>query len=89
MKIRASIVSDRLEISRIHIEAFGEEKGPEIVGLVNDLFNDRTAEPLISLVAVENEKIIGHILFIRSGLSLNRCSGRAVALAQTRVLLRS
>jgi predicted N-acetyltransferase YhbS len=68
LKIRESIELDRLEINSIHIKAFGEEKGPEIAGLVNDLFDDKTAEPLLSLVAVEDEKIIGHILFTKSGV---------------------
>jgi len=27
----------------VHIKAFGEEKGPEIAGLFNGLFDDRTA----------------------------------------------
>ena len=65
MKIRASIESDTREISSIHIKAFGEEKGSEIAGLVNDLFGDETAMPLLSLVALEAEKIIGHILFTK------------------------
>ena len=57
MEIRASIESDMPEISSIHIKAFGKEKGPEIVSLVNDLFDDKTAMPLLSLVAVDDEKI--------------------------------
>ena len=66
MQIRESIESDKAEISGIHIKAFGKEKGPEIVSLVNDLFDDKTAMPLLSLVAVEDDKIIGHILFIKA-----------------------
>ena len=65
MEIRESTESDKSEINNVHIKAFGEEKGPEIAGLVNDLFDDRTAEPLISLVALQDEKIIGHILFTK------------------------
>jgi putative acetyltransferase len=66
LKIRESIESDKAEISGIHIKAFGKEKGPEIVSLVNDLFDDKTAMPLLSLVAVEDDKIIGHILFTKA-----------------------
>jgi putative acetyltransferase len=69
LKIRASIESDKPEISSIHIKAFGQEKGPEIAGLVNDLFDDKTAEPLLSLVAVEDEKIIGHILLTKADVT--------------------
>lgn len=63
MDIRESKEADRAEISNIHIQAFGKEQGPEIGLLVNDLFNDKTALPILSLVAVENVEIVGHILF--------------------------
>ncbi len=63
MKIRRSIEKDKPEIKYIHTEAFGEKEGPVIAKLVKDLFDDETALPILSLVAVDNEKIIGHILF--------------------------
>ena len=63
MEIRRSIESERAEISRTHIEAFGKDKGQEIADLVNDLFDDETAKPIVSLVATDSEKMIGHILF--------------------------
>jgi len=63
LKIRRSLTRDNPEIENIHREAFGEKKGPEIAQLVKDLFNDESALPIHSLVAVDNEKIIGHILF--------------------------
>jgi predicted N-acetyltransferase YhbS len=58
LKIRKSTESDKTEIKNIHIKAFGEQKGPEIAYLVNDLIDDKTATPLLSLVAVEDEKLI-------------------------------
>ena len=64
-KIRKSIESDKLEIENIHTKAFGEKKGPEIAELVKGLFNDKTAMPLFSLVAIEGEKIVGHILYTK------------------------
>ena len=64
-KIRKSIESDTLEIENIHTKAFGEKKGPEIAELVRGLFNDKTAMPLFSLVAIEGEKIVGHILYTK------------------------
>ncbi len=69
MEIRESIESDKPEISSIHIKAFGKEKGLKIVSLVNDLFDDKTAMPLLSLVAVEDDKIIGHILFTKADVA--------------------
>ncbi|MCP4671575.1 MAG: N-acetyltransferase [Desulfobacula sp.] len=66
LKIRKSTDSDKTDIATIHTLAFGEEKGPEIATLVNGLFNDATALPSLSLVAIENKKVVGHILFTRA-----------------------
>jgi len=69
LEIRKSIETDRVEIEKIHTKAFGEEKGPEIAELVNGLFDDKTAIPLLSLVAVENGELIGHILYTKAVLT--------------------
>jgi putative acetyltransferase len=53
LEIRKSTESERKEILNIHNQAFGEEKGPYIAKLVDDLLNDKTAMPLLSLVAIE------------------------------------
>ncbi|MBT3179235.1 MAG: N-acetyltransferase [Desulfobacula sp.] len=66
MKIRKSTDLDKTDILKIHTLAFGEKKGPEIARLVNGLFEDETAWPSLSLVAIENKKVIGHILFTRA-----------------------
>ena len=63
--IRKSIESDKLEIKNIHTKAFGGKKGLEIAELVKGLFNDKTAMPLFSLVAIEGKKIVGHILYTK------------------------
>lgn len=65
MKIRKSIKADKTEIINVHIQAFGKEEGLEIGELVNDLFDDKTALPILSLVAVENNIIFGHILYTK------------------------
>jgi predicted N-acetyltransferase YhbS len=65
LEIRKSTESDRAEIKIVHTKAFGEQKGPEISKLANDLLDDRTAKPVLSLVATEHEKIIGHIIFTK------------------------
>lgn len=69
MEIRKSTEKDSNAIEKIHTRAFGEKKGPEIAELVNGLFSDQTAMPLLSLVAVENEKLIGHILYTKAILT--------------------
>lgn len=63
LKIRHSTESDRTAIDNIHTSAFGQQQGPEIVELVNDLLDDETAKPLLSLVAETDGKLVGHILF--------------------------
>lgn len=68
LKIRKSTETDRVHIEKIHTKAFGKKKGPEIADLVNGLFEDDTAMPLLSLVAVENGQLIGHILFTKAVL---------------------
>ena len=65
MEIRKSTDADRGEIGKVHIQAFGEEKGPEIAELVSGMLDDETALPLLSLVAVENGRIIGHVLYTK------------------------
>ena len=69
MDIRKSYETDKIEIISVHVQAFGKEKGPEIGQLVNDLFSDKTASPLLSLVAIENEEIVGHILYTKVTIS--------------------
>jgi predicted N-acetyltransferase YhbS len=66
LKIRKSSALDGTEIEKIHIKAFGKEKGSAIADLVNGLFNDKTATPLLSLVAVEGDQLIGHILLTKA-----------------------
>ena len=85
-KIRKSIESDKLEIEIIHTKAFGKTKGPEIAELVKGLFNDKTAMPLLSLVAVEGEKIVGHILYTKVKIIQTMASVSAQILAPLAIL---
>lgn len=86
MKIRESIDSDKTDIKKIHTLAFGNEKGPEIATLVNDLFEDHTAVPIMSLVAIENKNMIGHILFTRVRITGSKTDVSAMILAPLAVL---
>lgn len=65
MQIRQSDPSDFKKIGQVHFRAFGDDEGPEIITLVGELFDDPSALPLLSLVAVVGEKIAGHVLFTR------------------------
>ena len=62
MHIREASALDLNEVLFIEREAFGHGKE---AGLVNDLLNDPTAEPILSLLAFDNDRPAGHILFTR------------------------
>lgn len=63
MIIRTSGDNEIAEIAAVHTAAFGEKHGPEVAELTLGLFKDPTALPLLSLVAEEEGRITGHILF--------------------------
>lgn len=86
LKIRKSTKSERYEILHIHNQAFGIDKGPEIAKLVNDLLDDETAMPILSLVADDNGKLIGHILFTKAAVTRTETFISAQILAPLAVL---
>jgi len=61
--IRESNNDDRDAIAALHLAAFGEEEGEEVSALAVELLDDPTAQPLLSLVAEEDGKVLGHLLF--------------------------
>ena len=65
MKIRRSNDLDRNDILYIHQKAFGNKRGDVIAKLVDDLLDDVTAKPILSLVAIEDDKMLGHVLFTK------------------------
>jgi len=67
-QIRTSVPDDAHAISHVIRAAFGADQGQEISDLVNDLFDDQTALPMLSLVATNKGNIIGHILFTATHL---------------------
>ncbi len=66
VQIRESNSSDLDALLEVEREAFGKDEGPEIVALIKGLLNDSSAMPLLSLVALEKKRIVGHILFTRA-----------------------
>ena len=86
LKIRKSTESDLKDVLDVETQAFGNEKGPEIVGLVNGLLIDPTAMPLLSLLAVNDDKTIGHILFTKARITDSKESISAAILAPLAVL---
>jgi predicted N-acetyltransferase YhbS len=63
LQVRRALESDKQAISEVIIAAFDEVQGSEIADLVSDLLRDPSAQPLLSLVATTNDKVVGHILF--------------------------
>ena len=86
MEIRKSTEFDKSEIETVHIQAFGQAEGPEIAKLVKDLFEDETAFPLLSLVAVENSKVVGHVLYTKAIITKTTKSISAQILAPLAIL---
>jgi predicted N-acetyltransferase YhbS len=52
-----------MSICQLHLKAFGETEGDNVSQLVLDLFEDKTALPILSLVAEINNDVVGHIFF--------------------------
>lgn len=84
--IKVAKESDRNEILNIHKHAFGKEKGPVISKLVDDLLDDETAKPILSLVAVNDDKLIGHILYTKAIITQTELSVSAQILAPLAIL---
>ena len=61
--IRASDKTDRDAILALHLAAFGNTEGEEVSALTNDLLDDPTAEPRLSLLAERSGQVLGHVLF--------------------------
>jgi putative acetyltransferase len=70
-----------LDVLQVEQQAFGKEKGPEISDLVHGLLYDPSAMPLLSLLAVNEDQVVGHILFTRAHISTLKESTSAVILA--------
>jgi predicted N-acetyltransferase YhbS len=81
VRIRCATDADRAEILGVHESAFGKEQGPEIVDLVSGLLGDKTAMPLLSLVAEIGGRVVGHVLFTTVRLESGRQSVSAQILA--------
>lgn len=63
--IRPETASDAPAIAALAMAAFGAAEGPEIVGLLADLRVDPTAQPLLSLLAEVDGRVVGQVLFSR------------------------
>ncbi len=60
MEIREAFDADLSDVNLVENAAFGGDKEAE---LVRNLLSDPTASPLLSLLAYQDDKPVGHILF--------------------------
>ena len=63
IKIRETKVEDFNDIMQVEREAFGYEKEARLVA---DLLADKSAEPMVSLLAFYRGQAVGHVLFTRA-----------------------
>ena len=61
IEIRDSLPAELPAIKALHLAAFGDEESEEVAQLAIDLV--RCPEPVLSLVAVSNGQLLGHIVF--------------------------
>ncbi|MGB7328859.1 MAG: N-acetyltransferase [Rubripirellula sp.] len=71
MKIREATEQDRDAIFSVHMNAFGEDEGLGIVKLVDEMLDDVSGEPMLSLVAETDDGLIGHLLFTSAKIELD------------------
>lgn len=63
LDIRECGKSDLEALGALHLQAFGEGEGNEIAALVDDLLNDPTSHPILSLCALHHGETVGHVLY--------------------------
>ncbi len=69
--IRVSRDHDRDAILTVHRSAFGDDEGPVIARLVEEMLVDPTGKPIFSLVAELEDDLVGHVLFTSVSLEPN------------------
>jgi putative acetyltransferase len=63
VKIRESVEKDYQLIYAVHKNAFGLIEGSAVARLACDILAEKTALPILSLVAEESQKLIGSVIF--------------------------
>ena len=63
MNVRKASDADRQAVDDVIVAAFGDAEGREIAELVIRLLEDPSAQPLLSLVATVNERVVGYVLY--------------------------
>jgi len=83
MRIREASELDLDDVLSVERLAFGHDKE---AGLVRDLLDDASAKPILSLLAFDGDRAVGHILFTAVCLSKTRQGISAAILAPLAVV---
>ncbi len=78
MHIREALDSDLNDVLTVERTAFGYDKEAE---LVREMLEDPSAEPLVSLLAFEDDRAVGHVLFTTVRLADSQDNVSAAILA--------
>ena len=81
VQIRAAFATDTPAILDVVFSAFGNEQGQEIADLIIDLLKDHSAQPVLSLVATSDDRVVGHVLFTSTRLRQAQQNFSSVILA--------
>ena len=81
MKIKEAAAADLSDVLAVERAAFGKDEGPVIADLVTGLLEDPSAEPRLSLLAIEGDRAAGHILFTRIDITGQEDAVNAAILA--------
>lgn len=63
MKIRETNINDSEGIKRLHLQAFDKSEAKQVSDLAVNLLRERSTINIISLVAIDNDEVIGHVAF--------------------------
>ena len=63
MKIREASIDDAENIRNVHLQAFDSSEAQMVSELAVSMLNENHPVKIISLVAIENNEIVGHIAF--------------------------
>jgi putative acetyltransferase len=80
-QIRNADATDTPAILSTAVAAFGPAEGPEVADLITDLLADPSAQPIVSLVGIADDHVVGYILFTYAHVSSARPDLSAAILA--------
>lgn len=68
MEIRPATIADVEDIKTVHLQAFDESERQQVADLAAKLQSENCSDEVLSLVAVDNNEVVGHIAFSRAYL---------------------